>query len=375
MLNLYNTHIESISIHRVGNMQKGEPLFLSNSPHKLSDELNILLKEYFLRPFREKEENYFCFTHEQGFEMNPLYNFCEDIFANPSLIHSYSLKIAQLLYEQGNTPHIKTGEVYVTYLTNLVLDNEKIDAIGIFKSEIKQDFLRFEDAENQLNIYIQQGVNTNKLDKGCIIFNVNREEGYKVMSVDSNKYDTKYWHTNFLGLEALTDDIFYTKKYLNMCKDFAKETIYSIDKDPRQEIMFMNKAVNYFAKNDEFEETEFLNDVLSDGVYKPIIDNENVNENELEKYKTIDLISEFNHFKNHNASKYNIEDVSTFPIANKAVTEINKKLKSTIELDTYMQIKMNFINQESADTYMVKGYDPEKNMYYYKLFFNHEKKS
>jgi hypothetical protein len=30
----------------------------------------------------------------------------------------------------------------------------------------------------------------------------------------------------------------------------------------KEEVMFMNRSVNYFAKNDQFEETNFLNEVL-----------------------------------------------------------------------------------------------------------------
>src|SRR5690625_7082723 len=74
------------------------------------------------------------------------------------------------------------------------MENERIDAIGIFKSEIKQDFLQFEENNNQLTAMLQQGVNLNKLDKGCLIFNTKveaSEEGeetsYKVLSVDSNR--------------------------------------------------------------------------------------------------------------------------------------------------------------------------------------------
>jgi len=47
MINLYNTHIETLSIHRVGNMSRNEPLFLSEEPFKLSDEIVPLMKEFF----------------------------------------------------------------------------------------------------------------------------------------------------------------------------------------------------------------------------------------------------------------------------------------------------------------------------------------
>ena len=59
MINLYTTHIDSLSIHRVGNQNKGETVFLSEQPYPLNDEITGLLKEYFFKPFRDKEEKGF----------------------------------------------------------------------------------------------------------------------------------------------------------------------------------------------------------------------------------------------------------------------------------------------------------------------------
>ena len=59
MINLYAAQIESISLHRVGNKNKNEGIFLSENPFSLNDETTGLLKEYFFKPFREKEEKLF----------------------------------------------------------------------------------------------------------------------------------------------------------------------------------------------------------------------------------------------------------------------------------------------------------------------------
>ncbi|WP_172915307.1 nucleoid-associated protein [Capnocytophaga canimorsus] len=352
MLNLYNTHIDSLSIHRIGNQSKGEPLFISEQPYAFNDEIIGLLKEYFFKPFREKEENYFRFSHDADVEFNELYQLITSIFENENSIHQVSKKIAQHLYNQSNHPHIKSGELYVTLLHDIFLDNQKVSAVGIFKSEMKHNFLQFEEQQNQLEIIIQEGVNIHKLDKGCIIFNVNKEEGYKVLSVDSNRYDTKYWLENFLGVDALIDENFFTKKYLKFSQDFAKEVILPAE-DKKEEVMFMNRAINYFAKNDEFEETAFMNEV---------IDNP-------------DLIPEFRNYKVEKGPKYKIEDVSSFPIANKAVSDVRKKIKNVIDLDTNIQIRLDFINPESAEKFVEKGWDQEKQMYYYLVYFNKEQKS
>lgn len=352
MINLYPTHIESLSIHKVGNKSKNEGIFLSENPYQLNDEILGLLKEYFFKPFRDKEENYFRFDDDVDLEFNELYKICSEMFSDPASAHQNSKKIASHLFEQSNHPHIKPGEVYVAYLTDVVLDNEKIDAVGIFKSELTQDFLQFEESGSDINILIQQGININKLDKGCIIFNSNKEEGYKLLSIDSNRYDTKYWLENFLNVDALTDENFFTKKYLKFCQDFAKDVVLPAE-DKKEEVMFMNRAVNHFAKNDEFEETAFLNEVMDNP----------------------DLIPEFKHYKTEKGPKYSIEDVSTFPIANKAVSDARKKIKNTINLDTNIQIKMDFINPESADKFVEKGWDEERQMYYYLVYFNKEEKS
>ena len=352
MINLYNTHIETLSIHRVGNKSRNESQFLSEQPFNLTDEIVPLMKEYFFRPFREKEENYFQFAHEVDLDYNEMFLFASEVFANPSSLHDVSKKITNHLFQQSNHPNIKNGEVYVTYLTNVNIDNTVVDAIGVFKSEVQTDFLQFEEKGTTLEMILQQGINLSKLDKGCLIFNYKKEEGYKVLSVDSNRYDARYWLEHFLSVDAFQDENFITKKYLKFCQGFAKDVVFPAE-DKKQEVMFMNRSVNYFAKNDQFEESNFLNEVMDNP----------------------DLIPEFRSYKVDKGEKYSIEDVTTFPIANSAVSDARKSIKNVINLDTHIQIKMDFINPESAEKYVEKGWDEEKQMYYYLVYFNKEQKS
>ena len=352
MINLFNAHIENLSIHRVGNKSRNEAIFLSETPYGLNDEIMPLLKEYFFKSFREKEENYYQFAHEVDLEYNEMFNFATEVFTNPSSIHDVSKKITNHLFEQSNHPHIKNGEVYVTYMTNVSIDNNVVDVVGVFKSELRTDFLQFEEKNNNLEMILQEGINLNKLDKGCLIFNYKKEEGYKILTIDSNRYDAKYWLEHFLSVDAFQDENFMTKKYLKFCQEFAKEVVFPAE-DKKQEVMFMNRAVNHFAKNDEFEETAFLNDVMDNP----------------------DLIPEFKSYKADRGEKYSIEDVTSFPIANAAVTDARKSIKNVINLDTNIQIKLDFINPESAEKFVEKGWDEEKQMYYYLVYFNKENKS
>ena len=137
----------------------------------------------------------------------------------------------------------------------------------------------------------------------------------------------------------------------------------------------MNRAVNHFAKNDEFEETHFLNEVLGDKVFKKEFAPEEDEDEQFPREGYIDLIPEFKNFKENKGKKYYIEDVSSFPIVNKAVSDMRKKIKNTIELDTNIQIQLDFINPESAEKFVEKGWDEERGMFYYLIYFNEEKKS
>lgn len=345
MINLFGAQIECLSVHQIGNKSRNEKLFLSDVPYKLNDEITPLLKEFFLKPFRDKEENYFCFSHDVDLEFNDVFNYCKTMFSNPHEAHFLSQQIAKHLYEQHNHPHIKNGELYVAYLKNVSIDNNVVDAIGIFKSEIKQDFLQFKEEGSHLELMLQQGVNLGKLDKGCIIFNHEAEAGYKILCIDSNKYDSRYWLEHFLSVDIFEDEHFHTKKYMKMTQDFAKEVIRPAE-DRKEEVLFNNRTVNYFAKNDEFEETAFLNEVMDNP----------------------DLIPEFKNFKVEKGPKYSIEDLTSFPISNTAVSDARKKVKSLIKLDTGVEIKINITNPETAAKVIERGFDEDRQEYYYLIY-------
>lgn len=351
MINLFNTQIEQLFIHKVGNKSRNEAIFYSEEALKLTDEITPLIKDFFFRPFREKEENYYQFVHDVDLDFNEMYNYANEIFVNPMNLDKVSRQITKHLFDQSNHPHIKNGEVYICYLTNLSIDNNVVDAIGIFKSEIKSDFFEINEAESRLELNLKQGISLEKLDKGCLIFNYKKEEGYKILSVDSNRYDARYWLEHFLSVDAFQDENFHTKKYLKFVQDFAKDVVLPAE-DKKEEVLFLNRSVNYFAKNDEFQEEDFINEV---------IDNP-------------DIQSEFKSYKSDKADKYSIEDLSTFEISNSAVTDARKKIKSVINLDTNISIKLDVINPESAEKYIEKGWDEERQMYYYLVYFNKEVK-
>ena len=62
-------------------------------------------------------------------------------------------------------------------------------------------------------------------------------------------------------------------------------------------------------------------------------------------------------------------DFSVSPIVLK---KQRSKIKTEIKLDTNIQIKLDVDAPDAASEYVEKGYDEEKKMQFYKVYFNEE---
>ena len=91
MINLYSAQIESLSIHRIGNKSRNEGAFLSKERYHLNDEITPLIKEFFFKPFRNKEENYYQFVHEADLEFHSLSNLAASLFNDPRQSHEIAV--------------------------------------------------------------------------------------------------------------------------------------------------------------------------------------------------------------------------------------------------------------------------------------------
>ena len=190
--------IESIAVHRIGNKSIDEPLFLSQGLLKVNDEIRSVLYSYFISPFKSNE--YYSLYHETDLALNEVYAFVSEIFKTPDSLYGQSIKLAKHLYEQNNHPNIKGGEFYVVYFKELEVNGIIVDAVGLFKSENKNTFLKVYTTASDIGIESEQGININKLDKGCLIFNIDNENGYLVSIVDNINKGTEahFWVDDFL---------------------------------------------------------------------------------------------------------------------------------------------------------------------------------
>ena len=349
MVTYFEATLGQVSVHRVGNKALNEFYSLSENTLRIQDEtLRRLLMQYFLSPF-EKAYEVFRFTHSSyDRSLNELFHFSSMIFDDQSTFHSLSGQITKHLFNISNHPKIKSGELYIASFKDIQLEGELVDAIGIFKSETKESYLKvnLEDGGFALT-YEEDAINITKLDKGCLIFNTEKDEGYKVIVIDqTNRTDAAYWKDEFLQLKIRNDNFNKTSTTLGVCKDFITNKIdedFEISKADK--IDLLNKSLKYFKEKESFDLNEFSEEVIGNPK----------------------AIESFKNFSRQYNDEFDAELDQPFDISGVAVKKQAKVFKSILKLDKNFHIYIHG-NKDLIE----KGFDEGKSMNYYKVFFREE---
>lgn len=340
--------IDGLVIHHVGSHSEGQPIRFSKGAINLQDNVEVgsLLKTYFFNAF--KNEGYYTFIGAEEGAAGLVYNLAVEVFSDKTKLYNASVRLAEHLYEHSSHPKIRGGEFYVALFSNVAVDGIGVDALGIFKSENKDSFLKVYLRGQDFELGAEEGINIRKLDKGCIIFNTEAEHGFKVVMVDNvNKgNEAAFWKDDFLGLQPREDAFFYTRNYLDLCKNFVREVYNGENQVPKPEqIDFLNRSIDFFDKKGTFRQDDFEREVI----------------------RLPEVTEAFNDYRNQFETERGIPLNDSFDIAKTAVKSEKKYFKSVLKLDknfhVYVHGKRDFIE---------KGYDDNRGLNYYKLYFENE---
>ena len=339
-----NDSIKHLSVHNVGRKESFDNSKYSISSIELDDNVSSILVHYFVTAFKSSE--YYNLFHDADIRLNEVFAYVSKIFDDPDCLHEQSINLAKHLSEQSNHPKIKSGEFYVVYFTDCIIDGDMVDAVGLFKSENKDTFLNVISSGDNFEIESQEGVNINKLDKGCLIFNKDKESGYVVAIVDNTNKSAEahYWVDDFLHVRQRQDKYHNTQNLMTLAKDFVNDLpkeFEGITKADQADLI--NKTVKFFKEKDSFDMDEFANEVIE----RP------------------DVISSFNEYKDSYAKDRDIEIVDSFDISDTAVKKQARSLKSVIKLDKNFHIYIH------GDRNMIENGEDNKGKFY-KVYYNEE---
>lgn len=309
--------IINIALHLVGNKTNNENFVISKSIMMIDYEIKDLLLDYFLSSFTSEE--YYQLYHESDLVLNEVYTYVSKIFDEPEQLYEQSVNLAKHLYEQSSHPKIKGGEFYTVYFKDCILDGETLDAVGLFKSENKDTFLKVLSENGCFNLESEKGINIKKLDKGCLIFNKDRENGYIVAVVDNtNKgVEALYWIDDFLHVRQRKDEYTNTQNFMALAKNFVtKELPKEFEVSKADQIDLLNKSLHFFKEKGTFDINAFAHEVIA----QP------------------EVIERFHQYKQEYEDQSDIVIDNQFEISESACKKQQRSYKRVINLDKKIQI-------------------------------------
>ncbi len=346
----HDATFKELSIHRVGNKAQDEFYILSDNPIDLSQDeiLPDLLMHYFMKPFAKANEVYRFYHPNEDLQLNEVCYFAKQYFEDKIPFHEMSQQVAKHLYEVSEHPKIKAGEVYVVALDRIQMEGEEHRAIGIFKSENKEAYLKVYPNSNGFQLdYEQEAININKLDKGVVIVDVEGEEGYKVLVVDqTNNTEAVYWKDDFLKIRTRNDNFQQTGNMLKVVKNFVTEKLdETFELQAADKIDLLNRSMNYFKSKETFDQQEFEEEVIGNP----------------------QAASLFKRYQEDFEQEFDSPFQANFEIAAPAVKKMAPSYKSVIKLDKNFHIYVH-----GKREYLETGFDEDRGLHYYKLYFENE---
>ncbi|TDD98505.1 nucleoid-associated protein [Flavobacterium cellulosilyticum] len=345
MQNITLGEINKFIVHSIGNKNNGDGVRFSDiltDFDKIEEHIKQLLNNSF------KFEELYQFFFLPNLELNPVYQFVSSIFKSKESFIEQSQNAGRYLYDKSTHPQIKSGELGIIYFNDCKINNEIVDCIGIFKSENKDTILKINNKENGFELTGEKGINTNKLDKGCLIFNTRKENGFLISVVDNtNKSsEAQYWKDDFLGIKTIKNDFHQTNQFLGIAKQFVtKQLDENFEVSKADKIDYLNRSVDYFKNSETFNKQEFEKQVFGD-------------EN---------LIESFQKFSQTYRQENEVELADNFQISSQAVKKQSRIFKSVLKLDRNFDIYIH------GDKNLIEKGIEKDGRKYYKIYYQEEK--
>ncbi len=344
MANTFDGKMDKLIVHFAGNKNNGDGVRFSSAE---TDFENV--EEYFASLIGNSFnfEELYCFHFLPKVELNPVYQFVKAIFENPADFVEQTQNCARHLYDKSNHPKIKGGELQVAHFTGCFINDAEVDAIGFFKSENKETFLKVIASKNGFDLESDKGIAVKKLDKGCIIFNTKAKDGYLVAVVDNTNRgeEAQYWKDEFLAVKPIANEFHQTNEFLSIAKNFVtKQLDEDFEVSKADKIDYLNRSVEYFKNNETFDKGDF----------------------ERKVFQEPGIINSFKKFDSAFREENDIELADNFDISQQAVKKQARVFKSVLKLDKNFHIYIHG-NRDLIE----QGVDADGRKFY-KIYFQQE---
>jgi len=336
-----------LSAHRV---QHGEhaQLHLSEKAIHITPSIEEALVNSLVLPMIDREEDFqFTFSNDDH-KLNPLFQLSNTIFQSNEDFHRTGQSMIKHLFQCSNHPNIKSGDVIIMYIEDIPYYDELVSGIGIFKSESLEQYITFDQDEQQININIELGLSVNKLDKAALILNTDGDQGFIVKMSDrtNGKQEAQYWEQDFLNVKTKDNPYHTTTKYMNLTESYLKHQInQEFDIDPLHQKVLLKESIDFFKENPSFTQEEYKNHVL----------------------QNTDVMESFDSFSAGYQRELEVKFDDTITVSPKAIKKSQKYFKSVLKLDKNFHI---YIHGDHSQ--IERGTDSDGRKFY-KVYYQEER--
>ncbi len=344
-----SAYITGTVLAKVGNPQRDEPLQTSKEVFKVAEKDCEALTALFLKPFRNLIAH--RFSHHSSLEQHEMNTLATALFAAPDSLLEQGCRIAKRLYSKSNHPNIKSGDLCIAYVKDIEVDGTATDALCILKAESVVPFLSISARNGDLQLSTEEGINPEKIDKGCLILNRFSDMGYYVLTFDRSGAESRFWVRDFLGVHAVPDEAFLTNTYTSLAVSFLEqvkpdETAAA----PETRQAAARDAIAYFEEKEMFDLQEFETEVL----------------------KTPEAVAQFTEHRVRVEEEQGVPLEKSFGISKKDVSKAKKKIGIVLKFDTGVELHLKPSFSDRHAGVLERGFDDDKQMKFVKVYYNKE---
>ena len=314
---------------------------INHSQINLAEVDTIVLKDFFVKPFSSQKAE-FGFMHAVDLAYNVVYQCALNVFQGEDFVNC-SQKIFRHLVSVSSQPSIKDGDVFIAKISDILENDTYYEGLGIYKIEKKSEFIEtYTDKKGNMQFSIKNGFTSNKIDKACLI--VFMQDMPKCYLIDTSK-DAKFWRQNFLGLIPWANGYSRSKAVIQVFQSFVSEELAKnncMTKD--EQINMINKWTESVKSSEKVSIDEVSAEVLGKGEMQTL----------------------FADYCRAYEEREKITLGGSFEVDKKAIS-VPKKIR-TIKLDDSAEI-----NLMKTGSFIERGYDQNRGLNYYKLYFSKEK--
>jgi len=235
------SRVERLVVHRVGNPSRDESLQLSERASSVDDEVSGLLLDGYLKGIVSDKKKH-QFFHESELNLNEIYHYSRQFFRGELDFLEVSHRIAKHLYARSQHPNISAGDLLVILFSGLSDGDSNQRGLGVFKSEIRDEFLTLVDSGDVIDIRHATGINPKLIDKGALIL----ENGPTVYAVDRLGHSAKFWLDDFLKAMRVPDAASSSRMVASVVEQLSSEI-----EDPVEQSRFKDEVLTLCGSEEE----------------------------------------------------------------------------------------------------------------------------